>query len=453
MPLRYLQWNSRSKNQDRVGGIRRLNAAVVASGVLFLLSIIGWALFFDHMPKRLTIATGGDEGAYHEAGICLAALMEAFDGNGLEVEPQTTDGTGENLQLLREKQVDFAFIQDGVGDLPRGVSLVSPVFSEQVFVLARHDGEVADSTYERLADSESIFAGTSESGMRKSAEEVLRHYGINPDRTRFTASEEDADVLILTASMYSPLFERHMRSGSYEILPLDAPALAARHSHYYESTVPKAFFGYAEDETPIPPSDVSTIETTAFLAVREGISNIAVERVLESFYAESCPTTQPRVMSFDEAKMRIDQRPFHPAAASYFDPFDPGPIASWIEALAGSYDLIFACFAGSFFLWTVRQRRIEQRAISAMHQARHELDKFLSRTIKIERDLSKTNDPERLETLLAMVTEIKLDALTELTHSELRRDRSFSIFLAQCANLIGRIQRKLIICEEERKGD
>ena len=451
MPLRYLQWTS--KSPDRTGGTRRLNAAVVASGVVFLLSLIGWALFFDHMPKRLTIATGGDEGAYHEAGTCLAELMEVFDGNGLEVEIQTTAGTGENLELLREKKVDFAFIQDGVGDLPRGVSLVSPVFSEQVFVLARSDGGAADSTFERLAAAESIFAGPSESGMRKSAEEVLRHYEIEPDRIRFAVSEEDADVLILTASMYSPLFERHMRSGTHELLPLDALALAVRHPHYYESVVPEAFFGYAEDGTPIPPADVATIETTAFLAAREGISNIAVERVLESFYAESCPTTQPRVMSFDEAKTRIDQRPFHPAAASHFDPFDPGPIASWIEALAGSYDLIFACFAGSFFLWTVRQRRIEQRAINAMHQARHELDKFLSRTIKIERELGKTNAPERLQTLLAMVTEIKLDALTELTHSELRRDRSFSIFLAQCANLIGRIQRKLIICEEDRKGE
>ncbi|MEM7393105.1 MAG: hypothetical protein AAF492_12240, partial [Verrucomicrobiota bacterium] len=42
------------------------------------------------------------------------------------------------------------------------------------------------------------------------------------------------------------------------------------------------------------------------------------------------------------------------------------------------------------------------------------------------------------------ITEIKLTALHELTDEALRADQTFSIFLMQCANLISKIQMKII---------
>ncbi|MEM1062528.1 MAG: hypothetical protein AAGJ97_09415, partial [Planctomycetota bacterium] len=51
--------------------------------------------------------------------------------------------------------------------------------------------------------------------------------------------------------------------------------------------------------------------------------------------------------------------------------------------------------------------------------------------------------------MLDEVTNIKLEALDRLTHEELCGDGTFSIFLTQCANLISKIQLKIL--EQSRK--
>ncbi len=57
-----------------------------------------------------------------------------------------------------------------------------------------------------------------------------------------------------------------------------------------------------------------------------------------------------------------------------------------------------------------------------------------------------TVDVDELQGFLDQVTEIKLEALTQLTHEELRSDQAFSIFILQCGNLISKIQMKILNC-------
>jgi hypothetical protein len=72
------------------------------------------------------------------------------------------------------------------------------------------------------------------------------------------------------------------------------------------------------------------------------------------------------------------------------------------------------------------------------------LNEFLERTLRVERLQMNETSHERLEGYLDDVTEIKLSALDELSHEELQDHRAFSIFLIQCANLISKIQLKII---------
>ena len=41
------------------------------------------------------------------------------------------------------------------------------------------------------------------------------------------------------------------------------------------------------------------------------------------------------------------------------------------------------------------------------------------------------------------VTRIKLEAIEELTHQDLRGDQTFAIFLSQCGNLSSKLQSKI----------
>ena len=79
----------------------------------------------------------------------------------------------------------------------------------------------------------------------------------------------------------------------------------------------------------------------------------------------------------------------------------------------------------------------------ALQKLKDHLDEFLEETIRIEKAQMKTEDPAELSAYLDEVTSIKLEALEQLSHEDLRGDRTFLIFLTQCANLIAKIQRKL----------
>lgn len=79
-----------------------------------------------------------------------------------------------------------------------------------------------------------------------------------------------------------------------------------------------------------------------------------------------------------------------------------------------------------------------------MKANRVRLDSFVDRTIAIESAQIGVSDPVRLAEYLDEVTRIKLKALDELTDAELRGDQAFAIFLTQCANLISKLQLKII---------
>jgi hypothetical protein len=114
-----------------------------------------------------------------------------------------------------------------------------------------------------------------------------------------------------------------------------------------------------------------------------------------------------------------------------------------MESLAAGKELLFALAAGLYLLWD-RYRRIKERERTGEIKVMKErLDAFLSDTVRIERAQMETHDTEKLTEYLDEITRIKLNAIDELTHEDLRGDRMFHIFLVQCANVINKIQAKI----------
>ena len=62
----------------------------------------------------------------------------------------------------------------------------------------------------------------------------------------------------------------------------------------------------------------------------------------------------------------------------------------------------------------------------------------------IEKLQIATTDVKKLEKYLDEVTQIKLEALEELTEEDLRGNQVFSIFLDQCSGLRNKIQLKIL---------
>ena len=64
-------------------------------------------------PKRVTLATGPAGSAYAEFGKRYA---EALAADGIQVVLEPTDGSLDNLQLLRSGHADVAFVRGGSAD-------------------------------------------------------------------------------------------------------------------------------------------------------------------------------------------------------------------------------------------------------------------------------------------------------------------------------------------------
>ena len=85
--------------------------------IALLLLVLAYLVLDPTPPAKVVLATGPDQGAYAEFGKRYAAMLKT---HGIQVELRPTQGTSENLALLRDEAstVDIAFVQGGA-DLAR----------------------------------------------------------------------------------------------------------------------------------------------------------------------------------------------------------------------------------------------------------------------------------------------------------------------------------------------
>jgi len=250
------------------------------------------------------------------------------------------------------------------------------------------------------------------------------------------------DAAIVTTGMDNPDLTQLLRTGQFDLLPIDvAKAISAHSVHFREYEIPR---GYYSASPPVPAKSVTTVATTAFFAVRKDASNTLVTQVLGSLYEEGLQAEFPLLIPRKDVST-WSPIPLHPVARLYFDPEDQfGRMAVVMESLVATKELLFAFGAAIYLLWD-RWRRLSERERRVRIQAeKGHLDKLLEQTLQIEAEQMNTTDVAELEAFLDDVTRIKLRALRELTHDELRGDRAFSIFLTQCANLMSKIQLKIV---------
>lgn len=104
-----------------------------------------------------------------------------------------------------------------------------------------------------------------------------------------------------------------------------------------------------------------------------------------------------------------------------------------MELLSKSKEALFGVVAAAILMWGWLRRRREQIAAAADQVQKEKLEGFIGRTLTVELDQMKVDAPEELRPFLRQVTQIKQEALKELTSEKVRGDQLFAIFLSQCA--------------------
>jgi len=424
--------------------IRKWATWIIA--IVFVISLGVWFVRRETLPRTIRIATAEKDGLYHKLGLALKSPIERRIHRNVVID--STEGSVENLRKLRSGEVDLAVVQGGAIRMD-DLSVVTPLFPELVLIIVRKGSGI-----EKIADlaKRNVSLGPKGSGNRASALRVLKHFeidaaGLGQNKQYFghLLDGPTLDAAIVTAGIGHTDLVEVLSTNQFCLMPIaDAEAVDMLHPYLRSTEVPRGL--YAE-QPPVPAQITPTIATTAYLVARNDAPDSLVSAALAAVHEENLRLQIPTLIPRQEASKRVPMR-FHPVAQRYFNPSDNiGYITKVMESIVATKELLFAIGAGIYLLW-LRWRGLKRKeAQEAISHQKERLDVMLEETLCIEEIQMRTNDVEELRALLDEVTRIKLRALQEFTEEELRGDQAFTILQTQCANLINKLQLKIISLE------
>lgn len=110
--------------------------------VLLTIALLGLAYWWldPNPPKRVVLATGPAQSAYDEFGKRYADALRRY---GITVELLPTEGSSDNLELLRTGQADLGFVQGGSADIgyddEESIVSLGSLFVEPLWLFYRED--------------------------------------------------------------------------------------------------------------------------------------------------------------------------------------------------------------------------------------------------------------------------------------------------------------------------
>jgi TRAP transporter TAXI family solute receptor len=267
-----------------------LKEMLITGGPVLLLAVglvwMAYVMLDPNPPRRMVLATGTGQGAYAEFG---SRYQRAMEKHGIEVVLKPTQGSLENLQLLRSGDVDAAFVQGGsdevqLGDEAPDETLLSlgSLFREPVWVFYRDDTAKAKLGRETL-DSLSQMAGwrlnvgQDGSGVTNLMRRLLDANGLDtstmplarlattPAVVALLAGEIDAMAMV--SAPESPIVRMLLITPGVRLLDFaQAEAYARRVPQVTPVGLPRGVVDLAQD---LPAQDVRLVAATAMLVVRE----------------------------------------------------------------------------------------------------------------------------------------------------------------------------------------
>jgi TRAP transporter TAXI family solute receptor len=249
-----------------------LAAAAMATGL--------WLFAYPMPPARLSITTAGADGAYY---LHAQHYAERFAAHGITLDIQTSAGSQENLERLRQgmNPSDLALMQGGFGylgtslerrDRSRVETLVN-VDVEPVWIFTR--GREIDSLNQ--LQGLRVAIGPEGSGTRKVALKLLEQARIEAkDLTLSPLTSSPAvqalrqnavDVVFLVAAPESFAVQNMLILPGIHLANIRKSAAITERNPYLESRL----LAQGTLDARIPPRDITLLTTTASLVAREDL--------------------------------------------------------------------------------------------------------------------------------------------------------------------------------------
>ncbi len=283
--------------------MERLRARLVAlrymlatAWPIVLITAIGFVVAYQFVapepPRRITITTGSEAGAYYAYARRYAAVLAA---KGITLEVITSAGSHQNLERLEKGEADVAFVQGGIvartssedDDEPGPLRSLGSVAYEPVWVFYRGEQRV-DKLYQ-LAGRR-VAVGEDGSGIRGLALQLLEANDIKSDSpdllplAGLTAAEalqqSEIDAAFIVAAQEAPVVQVMLRSPGLRVVSLSqADAYLRRFPFLSKVVLPRGVVDLVRD---LPPRDTVLLATTANVIVRDDLHPALASLLLQA---------------------------------------------------------------------------------------------------------------------------------------------------------------------------
>ena len=333
-------------------------------GLAWLFALGGLAFWLGGRDTQyLSIAAGPADGESFELAMALASVFEATHPN-LSVEVYETQGSRENVRLLRAGRVDLATVQADTY-IEGGVRALATLYFDAYQLIARADGSihnVADLAGHRIA------IPPQDSGQNRSFWFLVDHYGLDADALTALPMSEDAANFAMRQGQVVAVFRvrapgnkrvhdliRH--SGDMRLIAIDQPAAMALSNPTIEAgSIPQgAYRGFP----PLPEQDLDTAIVDRILVARESLDEeLAYETTRMIFEQRSALVAQTRLAGLvrplpEETRIAI---PMHAGARRYYDREKPGILQENSRVLAALL-YVLAILTSGFVALRARLKR------------------------------------------------------------------------------------------------
>ena len=301
-------------------------------GIGILLVIAGFVIAYQFVkpspPRSITIATGGLSGAYYAYAQQYKQLLEK---EGIELRVLNTQGSIDNLELLKSGKADIAFVQSGTGRAFQGtatdksqalVSLAS-LYYEPLWLFMP-----ASKTAFKATDlqGQRVAIGTEGSGTRALAEVLLSNNAIDTTNTVLLGLDSDSaaqqlvsgqvDYVFMVAAVTAPIVDDLLSNAN--IVPFDferAKAYTRRYRFLSAVELPQGVVDFSRN---IPSKDTNLLAAAATLATHEALHPALVSLLMQAVnkvHKDGGLLEEPGQFPSE----RYTDFPLHKSAKNYFD--------------------------------------------------------------------------------------------------------------------------------------
>lgn len=265
-----------------------LRDLAVSAGPFLVLAVallvLAYAWLDPNPPKRVTLATGPAQSAYAEFGKRYAEILAR---DGITVVLLASQGSADNLQLLRDGKADLGFVQGGTSEArpedDTHLESLGSLFVEPVWLFYRKDALPKSAGARMSLDSLTqlqglrVNTGTAGSGIPNLMEKLLSSNKIDLSSLKVSALEQTpATVAFLEGKLDAIVFASAPESLMVQMLLqtpgvglMDFPqseAYSRRFAFLSPVVLPRGVVDLAAN---IPPQDVRLVAPTTALIDRK----------------------------------------------------------------------------------------------------------------------------------------------------------------------------------------